>query len=200
MQKQKKAQLTFDIVFAGVGGQGVLSIASIIARAALIEGLYFRQSEVHGMSQRGGVVHAHMRLSNLDIASDIIPHGGADMILSMEPLESLRYMKLLKPDGIIISGSEPVLNIPDYPDMHTVIRCIKKNSRACVIDTLQAAESAGNRKVNNMVLLGAALCALPIKKNTVERSIREVFAQKHHEMLIVNLRAFELGIALHGAA
>ncbi len=105
--------MTFDIILAGVGGQGVLSIATIIARAAMIDGLVVRQSEVHGMSQRGGGVQAHMRISDTAITSDLIPSGGADMILAMEPVESLRYLSFLKPDGILVTAAEPFRTIPN---------------------------------------------------------------------------------------
>ena len=107
--------MTYDIILAGVGGQGVLSLATIIARAAMLDGLEVRQSEVHGMSQRGGAVQAHMRISDKPITSDLIPVGGADMILSMEPVEALRYLSFLKPEGILVAAAEPVVNIGNYP-------------------------------------------------------------------------------------
>ena len=102
-----------DIIVAGVGGQGTLSVSSIIASAAMSEGLSVRQSEVHGMSQRGGAVVTNLRLSDQPIASDLIARGTASVILSIEPLEGLRYLEYLSPDGTLVSSTNPVVNIPD---------------------------------------------------------------------------------------
>ena len=104
-----------DIILAGVGGQGILSIAAVIGMAALDNGLFVKQSEVHGMSQRGGAVLSHLRLSDKEIYSSLIPDGEADMILSVEPMELLRYLPFLKKEGYLISNIKPVKNIPNYP-------------------------------------------------------------------------------------
>ena len=104
-----------DIILAGVGGQGILSIAATIGFAAIEAGLHIKQSEVHGMSQRGGDVQSHLRLSDSEIASDLIPFGKADMIISVEPMESLRYLPMLSPDGWLITNTTPFINIPNYP-------------------------------------------------------------------------------------
>ena len=109
-----------DIVISGVGGQGIISIAYVLGSAALKDGLHFKQSEVHGMSQRGGAVESHLRMSDGPIHSDIIPEGAADLILSVEPVEALRYLKFLAPGGTVLSSSTPFVNIPDYPDMEAV--------------------------------------------------------------------------------
>src|SRR5512139_544413 len=115
-----------DIILAGVGGQGILSIAYVIDNAALADGLQFKQAEVHGMSQRGGAVQSHMRLSSGRIWSDLIPKGEADMILSVEPLEALRYLQYLRPDGIVVTSSTPYVNIPDYPVIKSILAEIRK--------------------------------------------------------------------------
>jgi indolepyruvate ferredoxin oxidoreductase beta subunit len=119
-----------DIILAGVGGQGVLSVAAIIAQAALTEGLSVRQSEVHGMAQRGGAVLAHLRLSDTFIVSDLTPRGGADLIISMEVLEGLRYAAWLSPGGALVTAAEPVVNIGDYPDLSAVLKTIAASPSA----------------------------------------------------------------------
>ena len=105
-----------DIILAGVGGQGILSIATIIGEAATNANVQLKQAEVHGMSQRGGDVQSNLRLSNEEIYSDLIPKGKADMIIAMEPMEALRYADCLSADGVIITSSAPFVNIPNYPD------------------------------------------------------------------------------------
>ena len=105
-----------DIILSGVGGQGILSIATVIGRAALAEGLQIKQAEVHGMSQRGGDVQSNLRISSSAIRSDLIPRGAADLIVSMEPMEALRYLPWLADDGWVITGITPLINIPNYPE------------------------------------------------------------------------------------
>ena len=102
-----------DIILCGVGGQGILSIATIIGEAATKNGLYLKQAEVHGMSQRGGDVQSHLRLSTDVIYSDLIPYASADLIISMEPMESLRYLTWLAADGAVVTNNKPYVNIPD---------------------------------------------------------------------------------------
>ena len=185
--------MTYDILLAGVGGQGVLSLAAIIAESAMAEGLFVRQSEVHGMSQRGGGVSAHLRLSDTKIAGDLIPRGKADMILSMEPLESLRYLEWLKADGALISASEPFTNISNYPDLEMLYKKIALLPKVHLVKTAELAKQAGNAKAVNMVLSGAALKFLPLKLQTVENSVQRRFAQKDPKLVEINLKALELG-------
>ncbi len=185
--------MTYDIILAGVGGQGVLSIATIIARAAMIDGLIVRQSEVHGMSQRGGGVQAHMRLSDKAINSDLIPSGGADMILAMEPVESLRYLSFLKPEGILVTASEPFVNINDYPELETIHAAIRKLPRSRIVASEALAKEAGNVKSVNMVLIGAALSALPVSEKAVAQSVHDTFAKKDPRLVEINMRALALG-------
>lgn len=187
--------MTYDIILAGVGGQGVLSIATIIARAAMIDGLVVRQSEVHGMSQRGGGVQAHMRLSDKAIASDLIPSGGADMILAMEPVESLRYLSFLKPEGILVTASEAFVNITDYPELETIHASIRKLKRHRIVHSEALAREAGNGKSVNMVLIGASLSSLPVSEKAVAQSIRDTFAKKDPRLVDINMKALELGKA-----
>ena len=123
-----------DIILAGVGGQGILSIATVIGSAALQQGLYIKQAEVHGMSQRGGDVQSHLRLSSDPIHSDLIPHGGADMIVSLEPMEALRYLPFLAPDGWVVANTVPFQNIPNYPELDRVLAELKRLPQAVVLD------------------------------------------------------------------
>jgi indolepyruvate ferredoxin oxidoreductase, beta subunit len=185
--------MTYDIVLAGVGGQGVLSIAAIIARAALAEGLKVRQSEVHGMSQRGGAVSAHLRLSDDAISCDLVPSGGADMILSMEPLESLRYVSYLKPDGLIVTAAESFVNIPDYPDLALITQAVGSQPRSLVVAAADLAREAGSSRAVNMVIVGAASRFIPVGADRMEESIAELFGAKDASVVKANLKAFAAG-------
>jgi len=182
-----------DIILAGVGGQGILSIAYVIDNAALADGLSFKQAEVHGMAQRGGAVQSHMRLSDGTIWSDLIPKGGADMILSVEPLEAVRYFDYLRPDGIVVTSSTPYRNIPDYPDVDKVLEAIRKAPRSVVVDSEKLAKEAGTVKAQNIVLLGAASSFLILKEGSLLRTIDALFRGRGLPVLEANLRAFDLG-------
>lgn len=187
--------MKYDILLVGVGGQGVLSIAAVIASSAMADGLYVRQSEVHGMSQRGGCVLAHLRISDEVIASDLIPSGQADMLLSMEPLESLRYLDKLCPQGVLITSSEPFVNIPNYPEIQEIYDTIHKVPHSYIVKAHELALQAGNTKSENMVLVGAALQYIPVKLETVEKSIHDRFAKKDPKLVDINCIALELGAA-----
>ena len=178
-----------DVILAGVGGQGVLSVAAVIAQAAVEEGLAVRQSEVHGMAQRGGAVLAHLRLADNRISSDLVPRGGADIILSMEPLESLRYAAWLSPNGTLVSAAEPLINIPDYPDIGEIIKAIKTFPLHRLVEAAALAKEAGFAKSVNMVMVGAASAFLPISAETLEATIEKMFAGKATDP---NKKAFSL--------
>ena len=182
-----------DIILAGVGGQGILSIAYVIDHAALADGLAFKQAEVHGMAQRGGAVQSHMRLSDGTIWSDLIPKGEADMILSVEPLEAVRYFDFLRPDGIVITSLTPYRNIPDYPDLEKVLQAVRKAPRSVVFDSEKLAKEAGTVKAQNIVLLGAASSFLILKEKTLLGTIETLFRGRGPTVLEANLKAFELG-------
>ncbi len=185
--------MKYDMIICGVGGQGVLSVAAIIASAAMKEGLNVKQSEVHGMSQRGGAVYANLRLSDAPIYSDLIADGTASMILSMEPLESLRYLHYLKEDGFLITSENPEKNIPDYPDLDELLTRIRSLPNALTIDARKLALEAGSGRATNMVLAGAASHFLPIKPQSMEDFIKEIFARKGEKIVDINLKAFALG-------
>jgi indolepyruvate ferredoxin oxidoreductase beta subunit len=184
-----------DIILAGVGGQGTISIAFVIASAALEEGLEVKQAEVHGMSQRGGAVQSHLRLSRERIWSDLIPRGGADLLLSVEPLEALRYLDFLRPDGMIIASRSPFVNIPDYPEMESVLARIEAIPRHLVIDSEKLAKEAGSSRTQNMVMLGAASGYLMVKEESLKKFLQVLFARHGESVVASNLKAFDLGRA-----
>jgi indolepyruvate ferredoxin oxidoreductase beta subunit len=182
-----------NIILAGVGGQGVLSVAAIIAQAALARGLSVRQSEVHGMAQRGGAVLAHLRLSDTPIVSDLIPRGGADLIISMEALEGLRYIGWLSPEGALVSAAEPVVNIGDYPDLSGVLKTIAAFPRHRIVKAAALAREASLAQAVNVVMVGAASPFLPIPEETLEDTITTQFAAKDPAIGEANRKAFRLG-------
>lgn len=190
-----------DIILAGVGGQGILSIAYVIDNAALADGLQFKQAEVHGMSQRGGAVQSHLRLSSERVWSDLVPHRGADLILSVEPLEALRYVDYLKPEGTIVTSATPFKNIPDYPDLEKVLSEVRRAGRTVVVDADSLAKEAGTSKAQNMVMLGAASPFLILKEESIRRFIETLFKARGPNIVDANLKAFALGrqAALQGA-
>jgi len=185
--------MKYDIILAGVGGQGVLSVSAIIASSAMKEGLAVKQSEVHGMSQRGGAVLANLRLSDRPVASDLIPLGSASMILSMEPLESLRYLKYLSEEGSVISAVDPVRNIPDYPELDTILAAIRSLPRAKLVEAERLARQAGSARATNMVIVGAASHRLPVGVGTLEQFIQRSFEAKGAQVVETNLKAFRAG-------
>jgi indolepyruvate ferredoxin oxidoreductase beta subunit len=180
-----------DIILAGVGGQGVLSIAAIIARAAVKAGLSVRQSEVHGMAQRGGAVLAHLRIADGAVFSDLVPQGAADLIISMEPLESLRYAVWLSPEGVLVTAAEPFVNIPDYPAIDTIKSTIETFPCFRIVEAAALAKEAGLAKAVNMVMVGAASPFLPVGADILEDTITELFASRG--VAEANRKAFALG-------
>jgi indolepyruvate ferredoxin oxidoreductase beta subunit len=182
-----------DIILAGVGGQGILSIAYVIDNAALKQGLSFKQAEVHGMAQRGGAVQSHLRLSNEPIFSDLIPKGGADMILSVEPLESIRYFDYLAPDGIVVTSSSPFVNIPNYPELDEILSKVQSVPKNIIVDSAKLAQEAGFARAQNMVMLGAASAHLILQEENLKKFIRELFQARGNKVVDINLRAFDLG-------
>lgn len=182
-----------DIILAGVGGQGVLSITAIIAQAAVKNGLLVRQSEVHGMAQRGGAVVAHLRIADTPIPSDLIPQGEADLIISMEPLESLRYAGWLSPKGALVTAAEPFSNILDYPELSLIYKTIERFPLYRILEAGVLAKEAGFSKAVNMVMVGAASPFLPIPPETLEATITALFASKDPAVEIANRKGFALG-------
>ncbi len=182
-----------DIILSGVGGQGILSIAAAIGEAALEEGLYMKQAEVHGMSQRGGDVQSNLRLSDSPIASDLIPLGHADLIISLEPMEALRYLPYLNKEGWIVTNSKPFINIPNYPEMEALEKELDKLPHKVVFDVETIAKAAGSVRAANIVLLGAATPFLGIEYEKIEAGVRQIFARKGEEIVAMNLKALKAG-------
>lgn len=182
-----------DIILAGVGGQGILSIAATIGTAALNTGLHLKQAEVHGMSQRGGDVQSNLRISDREIASDLIPFGKADMIISVEPMESLRYLPMLSPEGWLVTNTKPYINIRNYPEMEKLMAEIQLQPRHIALDADEIARQLGSPKSANMVILGAASPFLGIDYQQLQDAISRIFSKKGEEVVKVNLDALQAG-------
>lgn len=182
-----------DIVLAGVGGQGILSIATILANAALAENLHIKQAEVHGMSQRGGDVHSMLRLSSDPIASDLIRRGTADLVVSLEPMEALRYVPFLSKKGWIVTNTVPFLNIEKYPEMETVMADLERHGNVVAFDVDTVAKEVASPRTSNMVLMGAASPFIELDADAIERAIATVFGPKGDAIVEMNVKAFRAG-------
>ncbi|MGD8305758.1 MAG: indolepyruvate oxidoreductase subunit beta [Ignavibacteria bacterium] len=182
-----------DIILSGVGGQGILSIAATIGMAALENNLQLKQSEVHGMSQRGGAVESHLRISDKEIASDLIPIGKADLILSVEPMESLRYLPYLSENGWLVTNSTPFVNIKDYPDEKEVIKTIESLPHYVIIDADGIAKRVKSPRSSNMVMLGASSPFLDIPYKSLENGIKKIFGRKGEKVVNLNIEALKAG-------
>lgn len=180
-------------MLCGVGGQGVLSAAAILGEAAVRQALHVRQGEVHGMAQRGGAVQASVRVSDRPIAGELIPRGSADLLISLEPLETLRYLDWLGPEAWIVAAAEPVKNIPDYPDPTEVLDRLGAFPRVRLVEAVTLARKAGSIHAANVVLLGAAQSLLPLDPAVIREVITEGFMPKGTKVVDANLRAFADG-------
>ncbi|MBP5170549.1 MAG: indolepyruvate oxidoreductase subunit beta [Bacteroidales bacterium] len=183
-----------DIKLSGVGGQGILSIATVLGQAATQAGLQLKQAEVHGMSQRGGDVQSDLRLSTEEIFSDQIPLGKADLIVSMEPMEALRYLPYLQPKGWIVTSSKPFVNIPNYPDQTALMAELCGREHVASLDIEALAAEMKLPKSANMILLGMAARYIDIlSADELRQAIRAVFAKKGEAVVEANLKAFDAG-------
>jgi indolepyruvate ferredoxin oxidoreductase beta subunit len=182
-----------DIILAGVGGQGILSIAAVIGMAAVESGLYLKQAEVHGMSQRGGAVQSHLRISDSPIASDLIPEGSCDMILSVEPMEALRYLPFLAKDGWVVTSTKTFENIEDYPAEDELFEQIRLIENHVLIDANAIARELGSQKISNMVMLGAASMHLGLGTEYLEGAMNTLFGRKGEEVVALNIKALLAG-------
>lgn len=184
-----------NIILAGVGGQGILSIAFVIDNAAVDAGFHFKQAEVHGMAQRGGAVQSNLRYSDGPIYSDLIPTGRANMVLSIEPLEVMRYWHYLSPDGWVVTSVTPYINIPDYPDIDDLINDLSSFPNLIMVDSGLLAKAAGNLRAQNMAVVGAASTRLDFTEETLLRFVEMLFQRKGQKIVDVNTRAFRFGRA-----
>lgn len=182
-----------DIVLAGVGGQGILSIAAVVGMAALENHLYLKQAEVHGMSQRGGAVQSHLRISENEIASDLIPLGKADLIISVEPMESLRYLPWLSENGWLVTNTTPFVNITDYPDMKDILAEIEKLPHHIAINADEIARQVKSPRSSNIVMLGASSPFLDIPYESLENGIGKIFGKKGEKVVQLNIDALKAG-------
>lgn len=182
-----------DIILSGVGGQGILSIAAAIGLAAVENSLYLKQSEVHGMSQRGGDVQSHLRLSDQPVASDLIPYGLANLIISVEPMESLRYLPWLSRSGWLVTNSVPFINIPDYPPEEAILNEIRKIKNHIILDADAVAKEAGSARAGNMVILGAASPFIDMPFISIRNAVIKLFERKGEDIVRINLAALESG-------
>jgi indolepyruvate ferredoxin oxidoreductase beta subunit len=182
-----------DIIISGVGGQGILSIASAIGLSALENNLFLKQAEVHGMSQRGGDVQSHLRISDKNIESDLIALGKADLIISVEPMESLRYLPWLSETGWLVTNSNPFINIPDYPLIEDILTEIRKIKNHIIIDADTFAKETGSVRSSNIVILGAASRFIDLSYCSLENAIRTLFKNKGEVIVDMNLRALKAG-------
>jgi indolepyruvate ferredoxin oxidoreductase, beta subunit len=187
--------MNYDLVICGVGGQGVLSIAAAIDQAAFEAGFHIKQPEVHGMAQRGGAVSALVRIADAPVASDLIPDGTARMVLSVEPMEALRYARMLHPEGWIVTDVTPLLNVAAYPDTAKLFDVLFSLPRVIAVDAARLAHKAGSIKSHNMVMLGAAAALLPLPTALLERQLQTLFADKGARIVKANVDAFRLGDA-----
>ena len=152
-----------------------------------------KQAEVHGMSQRGGDVQSNLRLSDQPIASDLIPLGHADLIISLEPMESLRYFPYLNKEGWLVTNSQPFVNIPNYPEIEKVNAELDKLPHKVVLDVEAIAKEAGSVRAANIVMLGAATPFLGLEYEKIEEGVRSIFARKGEEIVAMNLKALKAG-------
>lgn len=182
-----------DIILAGVGGQGILTIATILGAAALENDLYLKQAEVHGMSQRGGDVQSNLRISSNPIHSDLIPLGGADLIVSLEPMEALRYLPYLKKEGWIVTSTVPFINIENYPEIEAIEKELKEAGNVVAFDMDAVAKEHASQRSSNMVLLGAASPFIEIPQESIEKAIAALFARKGEKIVEQNIAAFRAG-------
>lgn len=185
----------YDLLIVGVGGQGVILASDIIGRAAVAEGLSIRAAETHGMAQRGGAVENHVRIGCK--YGTLIPYQGADCLMSMEPLEALRFAKYINPKGIAIINTEPIVPVTVatgkvlYPEVDVIIEKMKGICADVKAENFTAlAKKAGAAQALNVVMIGAVSKYLPLSPEILKEVIARSVPPK---TVAVNLKAFDLG-------
>ena len=186
---------TTNIMIVGVGGQGSLLASKLLGSLLIDEGYDVKVSEVHGMSQRGGDVQSNLRLSTDAIYSDLIKQGSADIIISMEPMEALRYMPYLSKEGWVVSSSHPFKNIPNYPDEQALMEEFNALPHSAALPIEDLAKQNNLPKSANMVLLGMAAPYIEIlSPEQLREAIKRVFSSKGEQVVEMNCQAFDLGL------
>lgn len=187
--------MKIDIIFAGVGGQGIISAAAMVVQTATKLGLNAKQNEVHGMAQRGGSVVCFVRISDEEISSNTIPKGQADFIFATEPMEAIRYIDYISPNGTVITNDTPFINIPEYPDTDKLLGFLKNESNAIIIDGKRLNEEISNPKVANTAVLGVLIPRLGINKmeETFIELIELRFKSKGDKIIELNKKAYWWG-------
>lgn len=186
--------MKFDIIFAGVGGQGIISAASMLVTQADRLGYKSKQNEVHGMAQRGGAVTCHVRISDKEIFSDIIPKGAVDIILGTEPMEAIRYLDELSPNGAVISSNKPIKNIA-YPDVEKILAEIKGLKNSVIVDAEKLVAELKNERIINIAMMGALSKKMGIDglREGIMKDVEKRFAKKGEAVIELNRKAFEFG-------
>jgi indolepyruvate ferredoxin oxidoreductase beta subunit len=184
----------FDLVIAGVGGQGTILASDIIGKAAVKEGLPVMAAETHGMAQRGGSVVNHLRIG-CELGS-LIPLKSADALIALEPSEALRYIEYLSDEGIVIVNTEPVLpvtvtsGISSYPDMGEIIDYLEQRFTVKAFNAVQLAKEAGHVQSMNTVMIGAVSKYLPLSKDVLLDCVK---ASVPKRTVDINIKAFGIG-------
>ena len=188
--------MSCKIIVSGVGGQGAITIAQLILGAAFKDNLYALQSEVHGMSQRGGAVNAHVIVSSMEVFSPVVMAGDGDILISLEPLETLRYLPLLKSGAHVIAAMEPVVNMDNYPEREELMGALARIPGVQLIDTETHSRALNAKKSGNIILLGVAARHMGIASARWREALTERFAGKGEAIITKNIEAFECGYQL----
>lgn len=183
-----------DIVLGGVGGQGILTIAATIGTAAVNSGLFLKQSEVHGMSQRGGDVMSNLRLSSNEVFSDLIPEGKADLVIGVEPMEALRHVRMLSKGGWLITNEVPFKNIKNYPEIDGILSELRRFPKHVILNADKIAKELGSLKAANMVILGAAIPFIGLELSDFEGALKMIFGKKGDDIVNLNINALKAGM------
>ncbi len=186
--------MKYDIILAGVGGQGILTVAYLLDNAAVRRGWHFKQAEVHGMSQRGGAVYSHLRVSDQEIISDLVPEGRADLILAVEPLEVQRYLHYLGPQGRVVSNIQPYKNIPDYPEDEVVLGALLALPNATLFNAKEIALAGKSPRSENVATVGAAIPCMPFGVEDFDPIIEELFSKKGQAVVDANKAILRMGL------
>ncbi|MFT5873831.1 MAG: indolepyruvate ferredoxin oxidoreductase beta subunit [Clostridium sp.] len=188
--------MTKNIILVGVGGQGTILASKLLTTGLMEAGYDVKMSEIHGMSQRGGSVSSQVRYGE-DVQSPVIEIGGADILVSFEKMEALRWLKYLKPEGKIVVNDYEIDSMPilsgkvDYPS--GIIEELSGKVQTTVVDAAKHAKELGNSKVMNVILLGTLIKAMGLEDINWDKIIKENVNPKFVEL---NLKAIEVGMSL----